>query len=121
MARYLLSVWGETMTDDEAAEYMQSGAFEATGKLNDELQAQGKLVFAGGLGVVDTATSVRYDDGNVVVTDGPYAEIKENMGGFWILDCRDLDDALAIAKQAAVACRGSVEVRPFDGYSQPEA
>ena len=106
MPQYLLSVWGEEMTDEETEAYMASGAFEATGKLNDELSEQGKLVFAGGLEQVDTSTSVRYDAGDVTVTDGPYAEIKENIGGFWILDCQDLDEALAIAKRAAAAFQG---------------
>ncbi len=115
MTQYLLSVWGAEMTDEEADAYMKSGAFEATGKLNDELKEQGKFVFANGLEKIDTSTTVRYDEanGNVTVTDGPYAEIKENMGGFWVLECADLDEALAIAKRAAVACQGSVEVRPF--------
>ena len=122
MARYLLSVWGPLMSDEEQAEYMASGAFEATGKLNDRLVAEGKFVFAGGLCAFDTATVVTTDaKGDVVVTDGPFAEVKENMGGFWILDCADLDDALAIAKEATVACQGPIEVRPFDEYSQPDA
>ncbi|MEY2426743.1 MAG: hypothetical protein QOI61_2315 [Actinomycetota bacterium] len=113
MTQYLLSVWGGEISEEEMKAYMASGAFEETGKLNDELAEQGKLVFAGGLEKIDTSTSVRYDNGNTMITDGPYAEIKENMGGFWILECQDLDEALAIAKRAAVACQGSVEVRPF--------
>jgi hypothetical protein len=114
MPQYMLSVWGPTMTDEEATEYMKSGAFEATGKLNDRLEAEGKLVFAGGLEAFDIATVVSSGaNGDVVVTDGPYAEIKENLGGFWILECADLDEALAIAKEATVACQGPVEVRPF--------
>jgi hypothetical protein len=114
MAQYMLSVWGPEMTDEEQSEYMQSGAFEATGKLNDELVASGKFVFAGGLEKLHTATVVRQgDNGDVVVTDGPYAETKEYLGGFWVLECADLDEALAIAKRATVACQGAVEVRPF--------
>jgi hypothetical protein len=120
MPQYMLSVWGAPMSDEEAAEYAQSGAFEATAKLNDRLAAEGKFVFAGGLEVADIATVVRSGaNGDVVITDGPYAEIKENLGGFWILDCADLDEALAIAKEATVACQGPIEVRPFDEYSQP--
>ncbi len=120
MTQYLLSVWGgEDMTEAEMEAYAKSGAFEATEKLNDELKEQGKFVFAGGLEKVDTSTTIRYDEGNVTVTDGPYAEVKENLGGFWVLECADLDEALAIAKRAAVACQGSVEVRPFQ--SEPPA
>ncbi len=99
MPQYLLSVWGPDMTPEEQAEYMKSGAFEETGKLNDELQASGKFVFANGLEPLHTATVVRANDaGDVVVTDGPYAETKEYMGGFWVLECDDLDEALAIAR-----------------------
>ena len=91
MTQYLLSVWGgEDMTEAEMEAYAKSGAFEATGKLNDELKEQGKFVFAGGLEASPTRRpSCRADDeGDVVVTDGPYAEIKENLGGFWVLECR---------------------------------
>jgi hypothetical protein len=118
MPTYLLSVWGPQMSDEEQAEYMASGAYEETGRLNDRLKADGKFVFAGGLAAFDIATVVRADaKGDVVVTDGPYAEIKENMGGFWVLECADLDEALAIAKEATVACQGPIEVRPFEGLA----
>lgn len=122
MPQYMLSVWGPTMTDEEQAEYMASGAFEATGKLNDRLIADGKFVFAGGLEAFDIATVVTTDaKGDILVTDGPYAEIKENLGGFWILECADLDEALAIAKEATVACQGPIEVRPFQSDPQGNA
>jgi hypothetical protein len=114
MPQYMLSVWGGLMTEQETEEYAKSGAFEATAKLNERLEAEGRLVFAGGLESFEIATVVRSGaNGDVVVTDGPYAEIKENLGGFWILECADLDDALAIAKEATIACQGAVEVRPF--------
>jgi hypothetical protein len=120
MPQYMLSVWGPEMTEEQQSEYMASGAFEATGKLNDELVEAGNFVFAGGLEKPHTATVVRAsDNGDVVVTDGPFAEIKEYLGGFWILECADLDEALAIAKRATVACGGPVEVRPFQ--SEPPA
>jgi hypothetical protein len=114
MTQYMLSVWGGEMTEEEMDAYAKSGAFEATGKLNDELEAGGKLVFAGGLEKFDIATTIRFDDGNgnVTVTDGPYAEIKENLGGFWILECKDLDEALAWAEKCPGSKYGSVEVRP---------
>lgn len=114
MPQYLLSVWGPEQTPEELDAYMQSGAFEATGKLNDELMATGKFVFAGGLEKLHAATMVRpTGNGDVVVTDGPFAETKEYLGGFWIIECDDLDEALAIAKRGAIACQGPVEVRPF--------
>ena len=120
MTQYMLSVWGPEMTPEEEKTYMASGAFEATDKLNDELVASGKFVFAGGLEKLHSSTVVSTNDGgDIVVTDGPYAETKEYLGGFWILECEDLDDALAIAKRATVACGAPVEVRPFQ--SEPPA
>ena len=73
---------------------------------------------AGGLHPADTATVVRVDGGEVMTTDGPFAETKEQLGGFWVVTAADLDAALALAARAATACRAPVEVRPFQG--EPE-
>ncbi len=59
------------------------------------------------------ATVVRAQDDEVLMTDGPFAEAKEHLGGFWVITATDLDDALALAAKASKACRGPVEVRPF--------
>jgi hypothetical protein len=76
-------------------------------------------VFGGGLHPADTATVVRVKDGEVLTTDGPFAETKEQLGGFWIIEAPDLDAALAWAAKGAAACAGPVEVRPFQ--EEPEA
>jgi hypothetical protein len=68
---------------------------------------------AGGLQPRDTATTVRYKEGQTLLTDGPFAETKEQLGGFWVVQAPDLDAALEIAKRGAAACEGDVEVRPF--------
>jgi len=82
--------------------------------LNDEMVAAGIRVFVGGLRPPKEAKSVRaQSDGKVLVTDGPYLETKEHIGGFWVLEAASLDDALAWGRKAAVACRAPVEVRPF--------
>ena len=81
--------------------------------LNKEMIAAGVRVFAGGLHPAARAKSVQQKDGKVLVTDGPYLETKEHMGGFWILETADLDEALAWGRKAAVACRAPVEVREF--------
>jgi hypothetical protein len=71
-------------------------------------------VFAGGLHAPDTATVVDASQGgDATVTDGPYAETKEQIGGFWIIEAADLDAALAWAKKASAACAAPIEVRPF--------
>ena len=82
--------------------------------LNEAMEAAGVRVFVGGLSPVSSARSLRAQpNGKVLITDGPYVETKEHMGGFWVLKATDLDEALAWGCKAALACRASVEVRPF--------
>jgi hypothetical protein len=82
--------------------------------LNKEMVAAGVRVFVGGLQSASKAKSVRMKPGgNLLVTDGPYIETKEHVGGFWVLEAADVDEALAWGRKAAVACRAPVEVRPF--------
>jgi hypothetical protein len=79
------------------------------------LPAAGVRVFVGGLSPASRARSLRAQpNGKVLVTDGPYTETKEHIGGFWVLEASDLDEALAWGRKAAVACRAPVEVRPFN-------
>lgn len=82
--------------------------------LNREMIAAGVRDFAGGLAPVAKAKSVRKQaGGEVVVSDGPYLEAKEYVGGLWLLTCADMDEAVGWARKAAVACRVPVEVREF--------
>jgi hypothetical protein len=80
--------------------------------LNREMIAAGARKFAAGLSPAGSARSLRAQpDGKVLVTDGPYTETKEHIGGFWVLEAADLDEAVAWGRKAVVACRASVEVR----------
>jgi hypothetical protein len=80
--------------------------------LNDEMVAAGVRIFVGGLSPVSSAKSLRAQpNGKVLITDGPYTEAKEHIGGFWVLEAASLDDALAWGRKAVVACRAPVEVR----------
>ena len=82
--------------------------------LNEEMMAAGARLFAGGLTAASSAKSLRAQpNGEVLITDGPYLEAKEHIGGFWILEAADLDEALAWGRKAAIACRAPVEVRAF--------
>jgi hypothetical protein len=115
MTQYLLSVWHSDeknpVSDDPAV--MQK-AFKQVDALNADLMEQGVWVFAGGLHEPSSATVVNAVDGGApIMTDGPFAESKEQIGGFWILELPDLDAALAWASKASTACMGPVEVRPF--------
>jgi hypothetical protein len=88
--------------------------------LNREMIAAGARKFACGLSAAGTAKSLRaQSDGKVLVTDGPYTETKEHMGGFWILEAADLDEALAWARKGGVACRASTELREI--FFAPDA
>lgn len=112
MNHYLLSVHMVEGAPEPTEDEMQQ-AFRDVDALNAEIQAAGAWVFAGGLEPADTATVVKEQNGTVVTTDGPFAEAKEQLGGFWVIKVDDLDAALEWAKKATVACRGAVEVRPF--------
>jgi len=82
--------------------------------LNDEMEAAGARLFAGGLLQAASAKSVRANpNGELVMTDGPYLETKEHVGGFWILEATNMDEALAWGRKATIACRAAVEVRQF--------
>ena len=77
--------------------------------------AAGVRVFVGGLRPASSAWSLRARGGQVLVMDGPYLETKEHIGGFWVLEAANLDEALAWGRKAVAACRAPVEVRPFFG------
>lgn len=112
MTQYLLSVHMVDGEEPPAPEAMEQ-AYKDVDAFNDELQAEGTWVFGGGLHPATTATVVRIQDDEVLTTDGPFAESKEQLGGFWIIDAADLDAALAWAAKATKACQAPVEVRPF--------
>jgi hypothetical protein len=113
MTRYLLAVHSSTK-DWYGPEAEMQEAFARTELVNDRMRDAGAYVFAGGLKPADVATVVRQSGDEFLTTDGPYAETKEYLGGFWIIDAADLDEALDWARQATAACGGPVEVRPFD-------
>ena len=112
MTQYLLSVYmtesDETMSEDEIQR-----TYQAVDDFNDKVRSAGAWVFAGGLEPIESATTVDGTKSDPIVTDGPFAESKEHLGGFWVIEATDLDQALGLAAEASKACRGVVEVRPF--------
>jgi hypothetical protein len=101
--------------------YMNENAMDAaerercyvdSAKLTQDLHARGQYLAAGPLQPVATATSVRVREGKRLVTDGPFAETREQLGGYYIIDVKDLDEAISIAAQVPPACKGTVEIRP---------
>lgn len=123
MAKYLMSVFGPASDYDkdnygyESAEQMQQ-SFADTEAFNNKLQEQGYLVTADGLERPSTATVVDGLGDQPIFTDGPFAETKEYIAGFWIIDVPSRELALELAAEASKACIGRVEVRPM--MSGPE-
>jgi len=111
MTQYLVAIHHSDDYDPSAEDDAMARDIDT---LNEEMVAAGVQIFVGGLTSVREAKSLRAQpDGNVLITDGPYLETKEHIGGFWVLEAANLDDALAWGRKAAVACRAPVEVRPF--------
>ena len=115
MTQYMISVWHEPDLDANLSEDDMQRMFAQVDAFNQKITAAGQWVFGGGLEPVHTATCVDGRNGGNVVTDGPFIESKEILGGFWVLELADLDEALALAREASAACEGKVEVRPFQG------
>jgi hypothetical protein len=111
MKQYLLSVYQPD--GGPPPQEVLDGIMRDLDALNEELRAAGAWVFAGGLHPPSTATVVRVQDGDVLTTDGPFAEGKEHIGGFTIVRARDLDAALEWGRRLALATTLPVEVRPF--------
>src|SRR5215475_2752702 len=108
MNQYLLTVF---RPEDFDASKMDEAVLRDIVALNEEMQAARVRIFVGGLAPTETAKTVRpQPDGKVVVTDGPYAETKEHIGGLWVLIVNDLEEAMVWARKAAVACRSAIEV-----------
>ncbi len=111
MAQYLVAIHHTTNYDPASEDEAMQADIRA---LNEDMKAAGIRVFVGGLQSETQAKAVRLQPpGKTIVTDGPYLETKEVIGGFWVLDVPDMDTALDWGRKAAIACRAPVEVRPF--------
>ena len=114
MTQYMLSVHMVEGAPEPAADDIQR-MYKQVDVFNAKLQKEGSWVFAGGLHPANTATVVRVQNGEALTSDGPFAESKEQLGGFWIIEVPDLDAALKLAAEGSAACEAAVEVRPFQG------
>jgi len=114
MSRYLLSVHSvagevrDPMTEEQMQQFMKQ-----IGALEEEMKSAGAWVFSGRLHEPNTATVVRMSGGEVLTTDGPFAESKEHLGGFYIIEAKDLDAALAWGSKTTAIVKAPIEVRPF--------
>jgi hypothetical protein len=119
MAKYLLSVHsvegeaGDPMTEEDMQQFMKQ-----VNVLEEEMRSAGVWLFGGALHEADTATVVRVSEGEVLTTDGPFAESKEHLGGFYIIEAEDLDAAVSWASKTSAAVSHPIEVRPFRHVSE---
>jgi hypothetical protein len=113
MTQYLVAIHHPDDYDPSVAE--DEAMRRDIAALNKEMKAAGVRIFVGGLRPASSAKSLRAQpNGQVRISDGPYLETTEHVGGFWVLEAGDLDEALTWGRKAAVACRAPVEVRPFN-------
>jgi hypothetical protein len=107
--KYMLLIY---MTENAMTEQERNDCYAESTGLARELHASGKFVAASPLQPVATARSVRVREGKRAVTDGPFAETREALGGYFLIDAKDLDDAIAVASRIPAARKGTVEIRP---------
>jgi len=107
--KYMMLIYmnEQAMTDAERKQ-----CYADSTRLTHELHAKGQYVAASPLHPVATATSVRIREGKALVTDGPFAETREQLGGFYIINAENLDEAIGVAKRIPPASKGTIEIRP---------
>ncbi|MBI4381123.1 MAG: YciI family protein [candidate division NC10 bacterium] len=110
--KYMLLCYDDEQAWDKAGEAALQRAMKEAVQLTHELNAKGQYLIAAPLHPVATATSVRVRDGKRLVTDGPFAETREVLGGFYLIDVKDLHEAIAVAARHPGARLGTVEIRP---------
>ena len=107
--KYMMLVY---LDENALSETDRERCYVESAQLTQDLDAKGKYLMASPLHPIATATSVRLRDGQRLVTDGPFAETREQLGGFYLIDAQDLDEAIAIAERIPVAKVGTIEIRP---------
>ena len=115
--QYLLLIYQAELPPDVQPDPAETAeVLKAYNVFTQETRDRGQFVAGEALDSTATATSVRIRDGRTIVTDGPFAETKEALGGFYLLSCRDLDEAIEMAAKIPAATRGTIEVRPIWDY-----
>ncbi|HEY0444323.1 MAG TPA: YciI family protein [Candidatus Limnocylindrales bacterium] len=113
--QYLLLIYTAEATEAVPPEVMQA-EMEGYNAFTEEVRRRGVMKAGEALESTSTATTVRVQDGRTITTDGPFAETKEALGGFYLIDARDLDEAIELAAMIPAAKHGSIEVRPIWDY-----
>ncbi len=116
--QYLCLIYEAEALESSRSDEENGQIFQAYMSFTEEVRENGKLVAGDALMPTDTATTVRVRDGEMLVTDGPFAETKEQLGGYYLLECDNLDDAIAMAAKIPSAKYGSIEIRPIMVFDQ---
>jgi hypothetical protein len=119
--KYLAAIYNDESDFFDASPEQRGALMEAYGAFGQEAEAAGVMLGGEGLQPTSTATTIRVRDGERLLTDGPFAETKEQLGGFYLLECKDLDEAIEWASKIPGAQYGSVEVRPIMDYEAMRA
>ena len=117
---YILLIHAEEEVWTNYGEEAQAENMKRHEELERDLRKAGKFIDCGGLSTTNTAKTVRYKEGESFITDGPYAEAREQFGGYYVVDAKDLDDAIAIAKRIPVTTNGGVEIRKIEAGPSAE-
>ena len=110
--RYLLLIYNTEPMDPQPDD-ATAGEFEAYNAFTSAIRETGQFEAGEALQPTSTATTVRVENGRTITTDGPFAETKEQLGGFYLVDCRDIDEAIELAARIPGATHGSIEIRPI--------
>lgn len=111
--RYMMLIYGVEPTGTDVTEAEQQAEMEAYNAFGREASERGVMLSGDALHPISSATTVRVREAKVMTTDGPFAETKEQLGGFYILNCKDIDEAIEFAAKIPGARRGSIEIRPI--------
>jgi hypothetical protein len=112
MMRYLLLIYQDEVAHSQWSQEQLAAEFQAFNEFTESVSKSGVLQGGEPLLPTNTATTVRVRNGKTVTTDGPFAETKEQLGGYYLLNCKDLDEAIAMAARIPAATDGSIEIRP---------
>jgi hypothetical protein len=111
--RYMLMICTEEEQEAARPDEEMATLMEGYGKFWDEMSARGVIKDGARLRPTDDATTVKVRDGEVITADGPFAETKEQIGGFYVVDCKDVDEAIEVASKIPNARNGTIEIRPI--------
>jgi hypothetical protein len=111
--KYLLAIYTDESRWNDLGDEDRQAVYREYGTVTEELARRGMMIDGAELRPTTTATTVRVRDGRALVTDGPFAETKEQLGGYFVLECESLDDAIEAAGTIPTARHGSIEVRPL--------